>query len=426
MKSAFRLSLLGALCVFVLALVQSCGSPAPSRSERRAITDRSPPATDVMRISVLRDAVIKNGLVSAESLEIAGDPERQRVGKLIFESPLMSFNSAISCRDCHLEQFGSTDGLPNAVGAGGSGHGAARLGSGGRIVPRNVLPLWGRGSLGFTTFFWDGRVSVVDGKVVSQFGDAAPSEDPFLVAVHLPSVELREMIADTSDARNRFVYESVASATAIHREIGARFSADPTIGPMLAHAYQIARSDLGFGQVSDALAQFIRHKFRIQSTPLHRFAFSDGPISEAQLRGGLLFYGRGRCSACHNGPYFSDFDFHGVAFPQAGFGPNGFGIDEGRYNATLDPDDRFLFRTPPLYNVSKTGPYSHSGSVAQLEEAIVAHFDPLRLVHTDSMDIESRSNFFLRLGVSGKETVPTALTDSEVRDLVIFLTMLDF
>ena len=154
--------------------------------------------------------------------------------------------------------------------------------------------------------------------------------------------------------------------------------------------------------------------------------FDQGAIDRRELAGGVLFYGRGKCAECHSGPYFSDFGFHAVAFPQAGFGKNGFGIDEGRYNVTLDPADRFLFRTPPLYNVSKTGPYSHSGSVTRIEDAIVAHFDPLRLVDPAAMSMRERADLYARLGPASREPLPTALTDEEVRQLAAFLRMLDF
>ncbi|WP_420607353.1 His-Xaa-Ser system-associated MauG-like protein [Novosphingopyxis sp.] len=379
-----------------------------------------------MRIQALKRAVIANGFVRARDLAIPTDAKRRAAGELIFNSPLMSINGSISCRDCHLDQFGSTDGLPNAVGVGGNGVGAERLQSGGRIIPRNVLPFWGRGGKGFDTFFWDGKVSVANGKVVSQFGDRPPSEDPLVVAIHLPSVELREMVSDTPEVRDTLVTETVSTAEQVQGRLARRFAKDPKIGRFLAAAYGKKPADISFGDVGDALASFIRHEFRIQPTPLHRFVYGRRPITDAELAGGILFYGRGKCAGCHGGPYFSDLAFHAVAFPQVGFGKNGFGNDEGRYNVTLDPVDRFLFRTPPLYNVTRTAPYSHSGSVARLEDAIAAHFDPLRLIQFDKMSVQERSAMYARLGPASRETLPSALTDDEVRQLAAFLAMLEF
>lgn len=423
MKSGSDLALFAASLGLLCSTLASCGE-----DHHADISAADPKAADGMRIAALRRAAIVGGFVPASELEIAVEPARAEVGRLIFESDLMSLNGAISCRDCHLDEFGSTDGLPNAVGVGGEGKGEARLKSSGqgRILPRNVLPFWGRGGKGFETFFWDGKVTMRDGKVVSQFGDRPPSNDPLVVAVHLPSVELREMVADTPDARGSFVSEEVSAAESIQIELARRFALDGAIGPALASAYGKRPRDLAFNEVADALASFIRHEFRVRPTPFERFVFGNGSITERELAGGILFYGRGKCASCHNGPYFSDLSFHAVAFPQAGFGKNGFGIDEGRYNVTLDPADRFLFRTPPLYNVTRTAPYSHSGSLPKLEHAIIAHFDPLRLVDTSRMTTRERSDLFARLGPASRETLPTSLTDEEVDALVAFLGMFDF
>ena len=93
-----------------------------------------------------------------------------------------------------------------------------------------------------------------------------------------------------------------------------------------------------------------------------------------------------------------------------------------------DPRPRrpFPVPAPPLYNVSKTGPCSHSGSVTRIEDAIVAHFDPLRLVDPAAMSMRERADLNARLGPASREPLPTALTDEEVRQLAAFLRMLDF
>ena len=43
-----------------------------------------------------------------------------------------------------------------------------------------------------------------------------------------------------------------------------------------------------------------------------------------------------------------------------------------RFNVTFQGEDLYRFRTPPLFNVHTTAPYGHSGSIADLREAIVA------------------------------------------------------
>jgi cytochrome c peroxidase len=140
-----------------------------------------------------------------------------------------------------------------------------------------------------------------------------------------------------------------------------------------------------------------------------KFLQNKEEFSEAELKGARLFYGKGACSTCHYGPHFSDFKFHTVPFPQLGFGKNGFGVDFGRYNATFNPNDLYKFRTAPLYNVEKTAPYGHSGSVATIQEAIVAHYDPLSLVQIDKLSQFDRYEFSKRLTYSDSTSRVTFL-----------------
>ena len=116
-----------------------------------------------------------------------------------------------------------------------------------------------------------------------------------------------------------------------------------------------------------------------------------------------------------------------VAFPQLGFGKNGFGIDYGRYNATFDPRDLYKFRTPPLFNVAKNRFYGHSGSLDTLQEAIEAHFDPLSLVDLQKMTALQRNDFYKRLALS-QETASRVgfLSPEDVDNVAAFLKTLSF
>ena len=90
---------------------------------------------------------------------------------------------------------------------------------------------------------------------------------------------------------------------------------------------------------------------------------ADNAISGEAKQGALLFYGKGKCVACHTGPLMSDFNYHNVGIPDHGPGIDGNGKDYGRYNVTGNEKDKYRFRTPPLRNVSETAPYFHNGSV---------------------------------------------------------------
>jgi len=83
-------------------------------------------------------------------------PEKVELGRLLFFDPILSANDDISCATCHHPDYGFADGLPRAIGAGGTGAGPNR--TGGVELSRNTPTLW---NVGFArTFFWDGRVDL--------------------------------------------------------------------------------------------------------------------------------------------------------------------------------------------------------------------------------------------------------------------------
>jgi cytochrome c peroxidase len=379
-----------------------------------------------LRESVLREAALKHGLRPVDELLPAVDPEKAAVGELLFESELLSLTKNVACRNCHLDEFGSADGLPLGHGAGGVGSGLERMRSEAGVLPRNTLPLWGRGAIGFDTFFWDGRVDGSGKNLVSSFGMIAPSDDPLTVVAHLPPVEFREMIGEGAETEG-LRQGTIDAAEVVYSTITERVLGTPVLAVPLATAFELSEGELSFLSIAESLAAFIRTEFQLRETRFHRFVFSGETLSDKELAGGLLFYGRGMCASCHDGPFFSDMVFHSVPFDQFGFGPNGFGIDYGRYNVTLDPSDLYSFRTPPLFNVTKTAPYGHSGSEPELADAIRKHVDPLWETDMRTLTPLERSEIYRRLARWSQEPgYGVELDASEIDALVAFLSTLDF
>lgn len=378
---------------------------------------------DELRTSVLRKAALEAGLVPSQETRPETNPDVALLGRLVFESELLSLGRDMACATCHRDRFGSADGLPNAVGVGGIGAGEARLASGGRIVPRNTLPFWGVGGVGFETFFWDGKVSGRGGNLTSQFGTLAPSDDPLVISAMLPPVEIDEMVGDI----DHLATETTASAKVIYDQIVKQLATDPEIQNAAQQAYGKSASDLDFIKFGEAIAEFIRFNFGVRDTKFHKFVFGNAQLTEDEIAGGLVFYGKGRCSMCHNGPFFTDFDFHAIPSPSSHFGKNGFGVDYGRFNVTNDPDDRGRFRTPSLYNVMKTAPYGHSGAYSELSDVILAHSDPLAVLDFGTMPGAKRQDLYQQLRLWLEEPVSqSVITSEEVDQLIAFLSTLEY
>jgi cytochrome c peroxidase len=391
-------------------------------------------------IKALKEAALSNGFQKPEDINSLFDKEKSELGNKLFHDELLSLNSTTSCSSCHLTKFSSADGLPNAIGTGGEGDGLKRVMQGGNIVPRNTLPLWGRGSKNFDTFFWDGKVTTVDGKVISQLGlldrnyatregkyNINVKDNALLTAVHLPFVEIRELVQDDEEIQNYLKKEEIGAAFDIFEELAERIKTKPEYADTFSKAYQIDIEEISFHHIADSITHFIKDEFAIKDTKFSNFIFNEKKLTTSEIKGGLIFYGKGNCAACHSGPLFSDLNFHSIPFPQIGFGKNGFGVDYGKFNITFNPDDLYKFRTPPLYNVENTFPYSHSGSVYDLKESIIYHFDPLRKYNPEEYSEIDRNEYYKKLTASGNEMelIPY-LDDKELDNLVDFLKTLSF
>lgn len=376
--------------------------------------------------NLLRKAAIDNGYKLPNETNRQFDKEKSKIGKKLFESTKLSFNGDTSCSSCHLDEHSSGDGIPNAIGVGGIGKGFHRAMSDGALVPRNTLPLWGRANQDFEAFFWDGKVQVDGKKIISQFGSEPPSNDALEVAVHLPFVEIREMIVDNEEVNQNLKTESINSAREIQIELLKRLMADP-LGQELADAYGVSVGDLNFQHVTKSIVHFFADKFKLRETKFSEFISGKATLNEEEIKGGVIFYGKGQCSSCHSGPHFSDFSYHNIIFPQAGPGKNGFGIDYGRFNVTFNDNDLYKFRTPPLHNVSKTSPYGHSGSTYNMEDAIISHYDPLSYINIDGLGGYRRRELFARItSIEIDQPIPSALNQTELQQLVEFLKTFDF
>ena len=389
----------------------------------------------------LKDAAITNGFKKPSEINSSFDKEKSKLGKEFFHEKILSFNTKNTCSSCHLPRFSSADGLPNAVGGLATGIGIKRLMSkGAKVVPRNTLPLWGRGGKNFNTFFWDGKVMMDGDKIISQLGlleqNYATStglysidvkDNALLTAVHLPFVELRELVEDDEEIHKELKNESIGTAFDIYSDIAKRVKDNPYYSKKIMELYNVELGEITFHNVADAITHFIRDEFAIKETPFSNFVFNNKKLPKKTVKGGLIFYGKGKCASCHSGEFFSDFDFHSIPFPQIGFGKNGFGVDYGRFNITFDPEDLYKFRTPPLYNVERSFPYSHSGSVYSLRKAVIYHFDPLRDFKANDFSEIDRNEYYKKLAASGESIDSIPYLDSEeISSLVDFLKTLTF
>lgn len=331
---------------------------------------------------------------------------KEKLGQMLFFDPIMGGPNNTTCATCHVRSKGSVDGLPMAVGIGSSGVGEQRLKSPEAfVVPRNVLPFFNRGKSDFTALFWDGRVQMGEnGSFESPMGNKLPKgfENLLAVAASFPQVEPDEMLGrsgrrggesettyhadlvditvdpDNFQERTLNVYSNL-----VKRLLGTSVSST-TMQSEYRKLFQSAypdTSEFNITHVGNALAAYISLAFQLKPAAWDMYVGGEiAALSQQQKKGAMIFFGKGRCAVCHTGEEFSDFKYHGLAVPQLDVGKHGGYLDYGRAKATGLAIDRFQFRTPPLRNVTRTGPWGHNGVFTSLEEVISHHFNPIPLM----------------------------------------------
>ncbi|GAB4234291.1 MAG: cytochrome c peroxidase [Acidobacteriota bacterium] len=275
-------------------------------------------------------------------------PEKVALGEALFFDPNLSACGKIACASCHDPARGLSDGERISDGC---------FGAEGR---RNSNALYEVGYQGW--LFWDGRVQSLEEQALH------PVVDPVEMA-------------------NRWDEVLHYLRTGEHRPTGRRF---PEAAAWYRTAFdRVFAGELTTTTVARALAAYQRTLVSHDS-PFDRWlAGENGALSEEQLRGAAVFFGRGRCSGCHPPPLFTDGEFHNVAVPPAGFErPDQFpdnericggtpeAVDPGR--AGVQPlhsscDDLGRFRTPSLRNVALSAPYMHNGVFYTLDD-VVRHY----------------------------------------------------
>ena len=342
------------------------------------------------------------------------DPALVALGEKLFFDPELSGNRDITCAACHHPQHGLSDGLPLAIGTGGHGEAPQRtLGEGRQFVPHNTLDLFNRGAAEWTTLFWDGRVSGTAATgFVSPAGEHLPTGLDNVLAVQSlialvsrhemrggmynvegyllqpgqtePSQAVRGWEDVGVDGRPNELAElgnSTADMPLIWAAVMARLAAQAEYAPLFAAAFPTTPPhQYTITHVANALAAYQAQTFVAADTPWDRYLAGDGRALSTQAKeGALLFFGQAQCAQCHSGPLFTDLQFHNVAVPQFGPGTDEVApLDYGRYRVTLDPADKFAFRTPSLRQVGQTGPWFHNGAYDSLAEVVRHHLDPAR------------------------------------------------
>jgi len=413
-----------ALAIGMLAFVMSwtgCDRPDPSNVNE---------ATEAEVSAVVLDPDVRRRALAASPLlqpppdptnRWADEPEAAAFGRRMFFDSRLSSDGSVSCATCHQPARRFTDGRSRSVG----------IGTADRHAPSLVDAAHHR------WFNWDGRSDSMWAHAIR------PIENP------------REMGGDRTavvrlvleDPELRAGYESIfgpIELVAGKLPAKARPRGDETASEAWSSMSVVDRRrvDAVVANLGKAMAAYQR-TLRSEPSRFDRWvadvsAGGDGSmnLSDAEVRGMSLFFGRAECWECHSGAFFSDGEFHNIGIPV----PEGLPRDPGRYDGSLlvredpfnaaglhsdapdgvqailsagvkhDPEGWGAFRTPSLRGVGDTPPYMHDGSMPDLE-TVVRFYSTLE----GATQLDHHQESVL---------TPLLLEPSEIDDLVAFLESL--
>jgi cytochrome c peroxidase len=417
------------LALALVAVLGACGGDG-------ALTDvgASQPGLDQQVRAAL------NGWGVVPILPVASqNPAIVDLGRSLFFDRILSGNRDVSCASCHNPENHTGDGLSLAVGT----HG--------RLAARNAPALFSVG-LGGPYLFWDGRVSNLGPQggapIVTPLGSALPAGVTSLLAAQamLPVTNRVEMRGNAGDAdafgnANELAQLADTSYAAIWSGVMRRVLAVSAYMQKFNAAYPLVPAErLGFEFAANAIAAFETETFTKAGSPFdHYLAHDDGALATDAKQGALLFFGKARCSQCHNGPLLGGQQFASVGVPQLGPGSGSAApLDIGAGDPVKGQPftlPKFFFRVAPLRNVELSAPYMHDGAYPTLE-AVVRHYNnvdsALKSFDVTQLDASLRASYrgdaatvnALLNAVDGRLRQPLALTPDEQRQLVAFLKSL--
>ena len=298
---------------------------------------------------VLVSAAVLTLFIGAGSVPAQALTDVEDLGKLLYESPLLSWDQTQSCATCHSAAVGFAD--DTAVSLGDNGYS-----TGGRNSPTSAYcgfsPILHREKGEYVGgMFWDGRAT------------GHTRGDPLAEQAQGPPLNPVEMnMPDVQTIIDRISADDTAIALLFTTVYGADAFADVNVA---------------YDNLARAIAAYER------STEVTRFTsrFDTGDLDDQELRGQKLF--SHNCTTCRamGGRGGDQSLFTNYKYVNAGVPMNEALLDPELNSAYEYPDlglGGFLndrredgkFKVPTLRNIEMTAPYSHNGYFTTLTKMV--------------------------------------------------------
>lgn len=351
------------------------------------------------------------------SNKYADDPRAAAFGQKFFFDTRFSSNGKVACATCHLPEQQFQDGRPLANGVG--------------TTNRRTMTIIGTAYSPW--FFWDGRKD-------SQWAQAlGPMESP------VEHGSNRIYYAHLIDQFYRAEYEAIFGLMpeVTHLPILSGSTQSPEViaaweAMSLEDREAVTRIYVDMGKSIAAYERLLlpgesRFDQYVEAVLNNDYETARKTLNDDEVAGLKLFIGKANCTNCHNGPLFTNNDFHNTGVPAAKDLPEDVGRSKGAQEVLADefnclsvysdaqPDQcselNFLvidahqqerqFKPPSLRNVAERGPYMHAGQFATLEE-VLNHYNTAPGASAGHSELE-----------------PLKLSQKQIEQIIAFLKTLD-
>jgi cytochrome c peroxidase len=346
----------------------------------------------------------------------ADNPRAAELGQMLFFDTRFSSNGRVSCGTCHLPELDFQDGLPLALGVG--------------VTDRRTMPL--AGTAYSPWLFWDGRKDSLWAQALGPLENPVEHGGNRTQYVHLVVRHYR--------AEYEALFGPLPDLSRLPPHAG------PVTDPVALATWQampapdqemVTRIFANIGKAIAAYERLLlpgtsRFDHYVTAVLAQDWENANAILTEDEIAGLRLFIGKGNCIDCHNGPLFTNNDFHNTGVPAVAGLPEDNGRALGAKQVLADEFNclspysdaeafhcaelRFLvaeghnllrqYKPPTLRNVAERAPYMHAGQFVDLEE-VVQHYNRAPAAPAGHSELE-----------------PLRLSAQEINQLVAFLKSL--
>ncbi len=332
-------------------------------------------------------------------------PAKVALGKLLFHEPGINLNPksnvgarTASCSSCHFAQAGFQANRAQGLGEGGLGFGLAG-------EARYVHPLYGPATVDVQPIrtptamnmawhecmLWNGQFG---GTGLNAGTEYAWTEDSPMEANYFGFEGLESQAIGAQHVHGAEVDEEILT------ELGYK--------ELIIEAFPDKNDNQRFHRVAVGLAIAAYERTLLSNeAPFQRWLQGEqDALTANQKRGAILFFGKGQCATCHNGPSLANMEFYALGMNDLS-GPGVFNANpvarenRGRGGFTSDPDDLYTFKVPQLYNLKDSPFYGHGASFRSIEDVI--RYKNLAQKENSNIPEEYLSPEFAPLGLSEHE-----------------------